>query len=163
MKNIILLLFLFFGCLVARSQATATFTASATIIEPIGISTTSNMSFAHLEAGSGGSVILSPEDQRFTTGDVHLAAGGEVSAAAFEVTGQQGFSFSISLPEQDFILSNGSDQLILKNFTSNLQEKGFLPGGVAQVKVGATLEVKGRQLPGNYTSQAPMAVTVNYN
>jgi hypothetical protein len=163
MKNFLILFFILSGVSLVNAQATATFTASATIIEPIGITTTSNMHFASLDAGSGGSVILSPEDQRLATGGVDLAAGGKVSAAAFQITGQQGFSYSLSLPQGEFLLSSGKDEMVLKDFTSSLKENGSLTGGVAEVKIGASLNVKPNQTPGNYSSLTPMPVTVHYN
>ncbi len=147
----------------AQSSASASFTASATIIQPIGITTTSNMNFANLDAKSGGAVILTPDNTRLSTGDVALADNSNVSAAAFEVTGEEGFAFSISLPESEYVLTNGTESMIIKDFTSSLAEGGNLSGGSKTVRVGATLKVNPNQTPGVYNSPAPMNVTVNYN
>lgn len=57
----------------AQASATASFTASATIIQPIGITTTANMNFAHIDAQEGGAVILTPQNTRFTTGEITTA------------------------------------------------------------------------------------------
>ncbi len=147
----------------AQTSASASFTASATIIQPIGITTTSNMNFANLDAKSGGAVILTPDNTRFSTGDVALANNSNVSAAAFEVTGEAGFAFSISLPENEYVLSNGTENMIIKDFTSSLAEGGTLAGGSKTVRVGATLKVNPNQTPGVYNSPNPLSVTVNYN
>ncbi len=147
----------------SQTQATASFTASATIIQPIGITTTANMNFASLDAKSGGAVILSPDNNRIGTGGIELADGTEVSAAAFKVTGEQNFAFSISLPENDFVLTNGSENMIIKDFTSSLDGTGDFSNGQSDVRVGATLEVNPQQNPGVYTTPSPMNVTVNYN
>lgn len=146
-----------------QTSATASFTASVTIIQPIGITTTSNMNFANLDAQSGGVVILTPDNTRISTGGVELADDSTVSAAAFEVTGEEGFAFSITLPENDYILTNGSESMIIKDFTSSLAEGGSISGGSRTVRVGATLDVNPNQTPGIYNSPAPMNVTVNYN
>ena len=151
------------GMSYAQTSATASFTASATIIQPIGITTTSNMNFANLDAKSGGAVILTPENTRISTGGVALAENASVSAASFEVTGEEGFAFSISLPKDEFILANGSESMIIKDFTSSLAEGGSLTGGSKIVRVGATLKVNPNQTPGVYNSRSPMNVTVNYN
>ena len=147
----------------AQSQATASFTASVTIIEPIGITTTSNMNFANVDAKTGGAVILTPESNRITSGGVELKEATGVSAASFEITGEQGFSFSLSLPESEYILTNGSEDIIIKDFTSSLASSGNLGSAAKIVRVGATLDVNPNQAPGIYTSAGPMNVTVNYN
>ncbi len=163
-KTILLLLVVginYFGY--SQTQATASFTASATIIQPIGITTTANMNFANLDAKSGGTVILTPESTRTSTGGVSLSDNTAISAAAFEVTGEDGFSFSITLPQNEYKLSNGSENMIIKDFTSSLADGGYVSGGSRIIKVGATLNVNPNQTPGVYNSQNPMNVTVNYN
>lgn len=146
-----------------QAQATASFTASVTIIEPIGITTTSNMNFANVDAKSGGAVILTPENTRTSLGGVELKEADGVSAATFEITGEQGFSLALSLPKSDYILSNGEENIIIKDFTSNFANSGNLESGVKVVSVGATLNINPNQAPGIYTSAHPMNVTVNYN
>ena len=165
MKQVIFIL-IFFACALSvkgQTSATASFTASVTIIQPIGITTTSNLNFANLDAQSGGVVILTPDNTRISTGGVELADDSMVSAAAFEVTGEEGFAFSITLPENDYVLTNGSESMIIKDFTSSLAEGGSISGGSRTVRVGATLNVNPNQTPGVYNSPAPMNVTVNYN
>lgn len=158
-----IILFSLAGKSFGQTSATASFTASATIIQPIGVTTTSNMNFANLDAGSGGAVILTPENTRITSGNVVLADGATVSAASFEVTGEEGFAFSISLPENDYLLSNGNENMIIQDFTSNLGEGASLAGGSKIVRVGATLNINPNQPPGVYYSDTSMNVTVNYN
>ena len=165
MKKLFLLsCFAFFTCTTAAlSQATASFTASVTIIQPIGITTTSNMNFASVDAKSGGEVILTPDNTRISSGGVVLEEDRGSSAASFQITGEPGFAFSISLPKNEYVLTNGNESIIIKDFTSSLAEGGFLAGGSAMVRVGATLKINANQTPGMYNSQGPMNVTVNYN
>ena len=151
------------GTCFCQTSATASFTASATIIQPIGVTTTSNMNFAGIDAKSGGTITLTPENTRITSGNVVLANGAMVSAAAFEVTGEPGFAFSISLPQEDYVLSNGNENMIIKEFTSSFTGGGNLTGGSKVVRVGATLNVNPNQTPGVYNSTRPMNITVDYN
>ncbi|HSM63398.1 MAG TPA: hypothetical protein VK833_05620, partial [Gillisia sp.] len=51
----------------AQSSATANFTASATIIQPITITTTADMNFANIDASSGGRIILTTENTRISS------------------------------------------------------------------------------------------------
>lgn len=165
MKKLLLLsVFAFFTCTtIALAQATANFTASVTIIQPIGITTTANLNFASVDAKSGGEVILTPDNTRISTGGVVLKEAGGLSAASFEITGEPGFAFSITVPESEYVLTNGSESIIIKDFTSSLAEGGSLAGGSATINVGATLKINPNQTPGLYNSQGPMNVTVNYN
>lgn len=160
---LISILLLFYGSIsYSQTQATATFTASVTIIEPIGITTTSDMNFASLDAKSGGSVILTPENDRIITGGLELADGSMVSAASFKVTGENGYSFSLSLPQGEYLLSDGSENIVIRDFTSNFTESDLSPS-TPEIKVGATLDIKAGQQPGNYKTLTAIPVTVNYN
>lgn len=148
--------------LFSQASATANFTASATIIQPIGITTTNDMQFANIDARNGGAVILTPENTRITNGDIELAEGGTVSAATFEVTGQTGFAFGISLPKGSHRLSSGSETMILQDFTTNY-DGSSIAGDGKTIKVGASLIVNPNQQPGNYKTNGDLQVTVNYN
>ena len=146
----------------SQASATANFTASATIIQPIGINTTSHMNFANIDAKNGGSIILTPENIRITNGDLELAKGGNVSAATFEVTGQTGFAFAISLPKGSHRLTNGSESMLIQDFTTNY-DGSSLSGDSKTIKVGASLIVNPNQQPGDYKTNGDLQVTVNYN
>ena len=148
--------------LFSQASATANFTASATIIQPIGITTTNNMQFANIDARNGGAVILTPDNTRITNGDIELAEGGTVSAASFEVTGQTGFAFGISLPHGSHRLSSGSESMLLQDFTTNY-DGSSIAGDGKTIKVGASLIVNPNQQPGNYKTNGDLQVTVNYN
>lgn len=148
--------------LFSQASASANFSASATIIQPIGINTTSHMQFANIDAKNGGSVTLTPENTRITNGDLELAEGGTVSAATFEVTGQNGFAFAISLPKGSHRLSNGSESMLLQDFTTNY-DGSSLSGESKTIKIGASLIVNPNQKPGAYKTNGDIQVTVNYN
>jgi len=145
------------------AQASASFTASVTIIQPIGITNTANMNFANLDAKSGGAVVLGPDSTRISQGRVELTGANTVSAATFEVTGQAGYTYSITLPNSDYVLSNGTDDIIIRDFTSSLKDEGALALGSQTLNVGASLDINPNQTPGNYTSPSGFNITVNYN
>lgn len=163
MQLILTFLFIAFNLVACHAQATASFTASATIIQPIGIKTMANLDFAEIDARSGGEIILTADENRLVKGTSALAIGSPVTAAAFEVTGQQGFAYSISLPGDSFNLTNGTESMVIKDFTSSQGKAANLTGGSSLFKVGATLVVNSQQSPGMYSSTTPINVTVNYN
>ncbi|HET8854487.1 MAG TPA: DUF4402 domain-containing protein [Salinimicrobium sp.] len=165
MKRLIfslIVLALYTGTLRGQSQASANFTASVTIIEPIGITTTANMNFARIDARSGGIVTLTPENTRVSTGGVQLEGGGMVSAATFKITGQKGYAYAVSLPQEAYTLSSGENEIIIENFQSNLSS-GTLKEEPQIIRVGASLRINPNQTPGFYTSRQSFQVTVNYN
>tara|TARA_R100000935_G_C2830171_1_gene164586 strand:+ start:713 stop:1159 length:447 start_codon:yes stop_codon:yes gene_type:complete len=147
----------------AFAQATATFNASVTIIQPIGITTTSDLKFANVDAKNGGDVTLSPNSIRSTSGEVELSDGGIVSAASFEITGESGYTYALTLPSDNYILSNGSETMEINNFTTDYNSDNVLASGSQTINVGATLKVNPNQTPGTYVNQGGFNVTVNYN
>ena len=161
--QLLIMVLLFSAKALGQTQATATFTASVTIIEPIGITNTSDMNFAAVDAKNGGTVILTPENGRLASGGVELADGTNVSAASFRVTGEQGFTYAITLPEGEYVLTNGSQKIILKDFTSDLDGSGDLASGISEFRVGASIEMEPGQTPGTYNTVGALPVTVHYN
>ena len=138
----------------AFSQATAS--ASATIINPIAIAKTVDMDFGNVAVdATPGTVILDPAGTRTPGGGCTLPAiTGTVTAATFNVTGEAGYTYAITLPAGVT--------------TSSPTPTGTLTGGAETLTVGATLHVAGSQTPDTYSSSNPggsgdFTVTVNYN
>lgn len=147
------------------AQATATATAAATIVTPISISNTADMNFGNVATdGSVGTVVLTPQSTRTSTGGVTLpTTAGTVTAAAFTVTGSGSYTYSITLPNSVTITSGG-DTMIVDTFTSTPSAAdGQLSSGTQDITVGATLNLVASQGAGTYLSATPFAVTVNYN
>jgi len=147
-------------------QATATATAAATIVAPIGITKVTDMNFGNVATnGQVGTVVLSPESGRTSTGGVTLPAdNGTVTAASFEVEGSSLYTYAITLPAS-VTISDGGNSMIVNTFTSNPSSTGVLDAtsGTQIVNVGATLNLAAGQAAGEYISDVPFAVTVNYN
>lgn len=148
------------------AQATASATASATVITPIAIAKTVDMNFGNVavQAGTGGTVVLTPAGVRTVTGGVTLpSVTGTVTAASFTVTGSGTSTYSITLPGAATTLSSGINTMTCNTFTSTPTPTGALTGGTQTLTVGATLNVAAAQAPGTYLSGTPFDVTVNYN
>ncbi|MGM1054434.1 MAG: DUF4402 domain-containing protein [Bacteroidota bacterium] len=167
MKNLIVLFGIFvlnaFSGVQAQTSATANFTASATIIQPITITTTSDMNFANIDAKDGGQIILTPESTRTGSGGIVLAGAENLSAATFIISGQSGYTYDISLPDDTYTLTNGIESMVINNFTSSSGNGNLIADESQIIRVGATLNVNPNQTPGFYSTPAPLNVTVNYN
>lgn len=170
MKRLLLLAIVILGITVSSfAQETASATSSATIVTPIAITKSGDMNFGNVSVQSttGGTVILAPAGTRTTggAGGVTLpAVTGTVTAAKFDITGANNYSYSITLPSTALTVSSGSNTMTVTSFTSNPSPTGTLDAsGKQTVNVGATLNVAAAQAAGNYTSATPFNVTVNYN
>ncbi len=151
------------------AQATATASASATIITPISITKTVDMRFGNVAVSAtiAGTTVLAPAGTRTTggAGGVTLpATTGTVSAASFTVSGQGSYTYAITLPTTATITDASSHTMTVNAFTSSPSATGLLSaGGTQTLTVGATLNVAAAQAAGTYTNATGVPVTVNYN
>jgi hypothetical protein len=171
MKNIksFIIIILFAGSTGAVAQDSATASSSATIVAPIGIAKSVDMNFGNVATnGTGGTVVLATDGSRTLTQGVTLPANTgtlAVTAAAFNVTGEADFTYTIALPNSAITLTEdgGTHVMTVGTFVSDPLTTGALTSGAQTVSVGATLTVAGLQAAGNYTNTTDLTVTVNYN
>ena len=151
------------------AQASATASASATIITPISIAKTVDMNFGNIavSASTSGTVVLATSGSRTTAGagGVTLpSTTGTVAAAEFTVSGEASYTYAITLPANATLTDGGSHTMAVSSFTSNPSSTGTLSSGGSQtLTVGATLTVSAGQAAGSYTNATAVPVTVNYN
>lgn len=169
MKNIPNKLFLAvamigFSITASAQDATASVATSANVITPIAITGDIALSFGDIVAtATGGTVTVSTAGVRSSSdADLIVATAGTVAAASFTVTGQEDFTYAITLPAA-FDVTSGTDTMGVASFISAPDATGTLTLGTETVTVGATLTVGATQAAGAYTSAADLAITVQYN
>lgn len=166
-KYTLILVFLFLGfSSIVNAQVRANATASATIVTPIKIVKNSDLNFGNFTTNGGaGAVVLAAGNvaSRTSSSNVSMpAVTGNVTAAVFAVSGEVGFAYSITLPANDHIISNGTDKMVVNEFTSSALHT--LSAGEELIYLGATVHVDANQEIGNYSSLgAGFEVAVNYN
>ena len=167
MKKLLVLAFMLFAFTAGTfAQATASATGTAVIVAPIGISNDVDMSFGNIAVAGAGTVVLDPAGTRTTTGSITLPAiTGTVTDAQFTVTGNDTYTFAITLPSTDYTITRvaGTETMNINTFTSNPSGTGTLTGGTATLNVGATLNVAACQVSGTYNNATVFDITVNYN
>jgi hypothetical protein len=167
MKRLISFAIIFAGITTAAlAQVSATATATATIVGPIGITNTANMNFGNVAVSNvAGTVVMTPAAVRSVTGGCTLpAVTGTVAAGAFNVTGAAAYTYAITLPAAATTITSGGNTMTVNTWTSNPSGTGTLSAGGSQaLTVGATLNVGASQAAGTYVSGTPFTVTVNYN
>jgi hypothetical protein len=155
---------------VAQSTATDFAVTNATVIAPITITKTIDMSFGNLVSTvAGGDVNLPTSGAR--TGDVDILLGsdnGTVTAASFDITGEANYSYGITLPPT-FDVSDSqttANTMAVGTFVSLPAATGsgtLSATGAQTLLVGATISLGATQVAGDYTNTTDMTVTVFYN
>ena len=145
----------------AQSTSSAA-TASATLLVPISIAKTTDMSFGTIaSSATAGTVVLDYSNGTTVTGGVHKFTG-TTTTAQFTVTGDSNKTFSISYPETLTLTGSVSGTLSVA-VTSDLGATGTLVSGSKVINVGGTLTVPANTVAGTYSNTQDLKVTVNYN
>ena len=137
--------------------------ATGTVIAPLQITKTADLVFGSFAPGAtGGTVTISTAGVRGQSGDVVLA-GTAAAAAKFDVTGEGGMNYSITLTPAPLTRSGGTETMA---FTAESDiTSGTLTGtggaGAQSFFVGGVLTVAAGQVPGNYVGS--VKATVAYN
>ena len=151
----------------AAFSANTNASSTGTVIAPIAIIKAADLAFGSFIAVTGGSVTVSPNGARSVTGAV-VAAGGTPAAAKFDVTGEAGATYTISVVGDTNLTSGANNMaftvisdLTASASTSGTVATGTLTAGAQSIFVGGTLTVASAQAAGTYTGN--IVATVEYN
>jgi len=155
-KITFILLGLISGAAFAQEEATETAQASADIVSPITIEGQGDLNFGKVANNTAGTVVVG------TDSDISVSTLSQIgdttpSAATFDVTAANGFSYSITLPES-VNLNNGSEDITVDAFNHDAEGNTTGTGAVQTIGVGATLNVASGQATGNYTGNFNVSV-----
>lgn len=165
MKKITFILFaLISGSVFAQSSAEASGTADvfAEIVTPIEIDNGTALNFGSIVAAEGGKVRVNTEGTRtFSNNNMEVISAEAITAASFDVTAANNYSYNISIPS---IVLTGSGSDMAVTFTQDLggETDGTATGSgaVQTLKVGGLLTVASGQTAGTYEGE--VTVTVAY-
>lgn len=151
----------------AAFAANTSATSTGTVVTPIAITKAADLAFGSFAAVTGGSVTVSTSGVR-TVGGAVLGLSGTPAAAKFDVTGEAGATYSISVVADPTLIS-GADSMAFAvatdltgaNTTTGTVTSGALTGGAQSIFVGGTLTVASAQASGTYTGN--IVATVEYN
>ena len=143
--------------------------AYAVIITPTVLLTAQNvLHFGTVMPGlQGGTVILTTDGGRTSTGGVYLIDSGDNYTtplnAIFRVVGKQGTLFNITLPETTTITGDGTDvgTMIVNTYTTSIGNPGTIAASGTEFSVGATLNVDNIANQPNGTYHGTFDVVVN--
>jgi spore coat protein U-like protein len=148
--------------------ASTTATSTSTVVAPIAIAKAADLAFGSFAASAAaGTVTVSPNGARSFTGGV-AAAGGTPTAAKFNVTGEAGLTYTITLGDTAQLTSGANtiaftsiSDVTASAITTGNVASGTLTGGAQSIYVGGVLAVGAAQVAGTYTGS--VTATVDYN
>ena len=151
----------------AAFGANTSATSTGTVITPIAIAKAADLAFGSFAAVTGGTVTVSTSGARTVSGAV-LAMSGTPAAAKFDVSGESGATYSISVVADPTLVSGPNSMAFAvasdlsgANTTTGTVATGTLTGGVQSIFVGGTLTVASAQAAGTYSGN--IVATVEYN
>lgn len=143
-------------------SASVSVNVSAMIIAPIVLVKTADLAFGTFTpTATAGTVTLNP-DGTGTGSNVILSSTAEGNAASFNLNGNAGSSFTVSLPSSATLIGPGTSIMHMNSFITNLAGPNvFGIGGVTTLKIGGMLTVGANQAFGPYYGN--FNLLVNYN
>ena len=148
----------------ALVTASGSISATATVVQPLTISSTSTLNFGSFVAGtSAGTVTISANPYTRTSDNVRLVASNPGSVSTVVVTGVENTGFTVIFPQTvSLSTSAGGASMTLNTFTSSLLNNGGMVGtnGSQSFQVGARLNVGASETSGVYSGSVP--ITINY-
>lgn len=133
--------------------------ASALFAAPTAVTRTQDLSFGRIVGGSGysGSVSIDTSGARSFTGSIAVL-GTTFSSARFNITGNPGKSYALTLPAE-ITISSGPSQMAVTAITPSIPLTGVIPAnGTLPFAVGGTLTVNGVQPNSTYSGNFTVSV-----
>lgn len=156
-------LFLVVWCQHDVRAATTTATVEVNIVSTINLVAQNGIVFGDISVSSSrGTVTVSTDGSRTTSGGVTVNRNTSGTPALYEVSGDPSAYFSITLPDSVVLTSDAGNSMTVKNFSSVPEKNGQLDSsGRKNVNIGATLGVGAFQPFGKY--KGTMSTTIEYN
>jgi hypothetical protein len=152
-----------FSLATPAGAATATAQVNASVIKPLGLTSTRDMTFGSLLLGTGTwtneSVTIDQNGALTCPSDV--ACSGTPTSALFKVSGSNNMSVTISAPDVTMVNAANSSQTIVMhpNAPASVAVNNSGPNG-ATFGVGGSMTLSSTTPDGNYSGT--LTVTVNY-
>jgi hypothetical protein len=143
--------------------ATATAQVNASVIKPLGLTSTRDMAFGSLLLGTGtwSNETVSITQTGTLTCPTDVTCSGTVTSALFKVSGSNNMTVSISAPDVTMVNAANSSQTIVMhpNAPASVAVNNSGPNG-ATFGVGGSMTLSSTTPDGDYSGT--LTVTVNY-
>lgn len=156
----LILIFIHFNIL---GQATASFKASATIVNPENFTPPGALKISRINSSNSKVIPTITGRVRINSEDLELGQIAFSNLASFRLEGESLRSLRINLPNGELMLSNGNAQLKIKDFSSNRSIHEGFKKNQDILKLEAAVLVQNEQEPGLYTSPDQVEIIVDYD
>lgn len=164
---IIFLLVIGSNNLFAQQEASATVGASAGVSTPIVVTKSVDMVFGpmSISMSTGGTIVLSPDGRRKSSGGVTIPTGpSDPSGASFTVASMGGYAYYVTLPTAVLTDKDCAPGIMnISDFTTSVPINTILNYGTQTISVGATLTVSKAEVIEEQEAVIPFNVTIIYN
>ncbi|WP_157893279.1 DUF4402 domain-containing protein [Salegentibacter sediminis] len=161
--KLIATLILFFIPLNFLGQASASFKASVTIVNPDSYTPPESIKISRVNSANSKVKRSTTRGVRINSADLEMGQAAFSNLASFQLEGESIRNLRINLPNEELILSNGTAQLKIKEFYSNRSIQEGLNKNQDILVLGAVILVKNEQEPGLYTSPGSVEIIVDYD
>jgi len=146
---------------IALAALTAVLSTTNASAKPAQIKILKSMEFGTIAADATlpGYVTIDPVTKTKTVGGGVYDFGGGDRPMHFDIRGDKGMPYTITLPSS-VTLTSGASSMTLGNFTTDVPLVGVFVSGMYHVNLGGTLQVAANQAPGTYSGL--IDITVNY-
>lgn len=157
---VLILLFMHLNIL---GQATASFTASATIVNPDNYTPAEAIKISRINSANSKVKRSTARGVRITSSDLESGQAVFINLASFQLEGGPISNLRINLPNEELILSNGNAQMKIRDLFSNLSIQEGLNENQDILELGAAILMQNKQKPGLYTNNELIEIIVDYD
>jgi len=148
----------------AQASSSATASGNATILAPLTANKTSDLAFGTIIRPNSGTATVTIDNAGTRTVTGGASVGGSPTAASFQIIGEGGSAYSVSVPSS-FDMTAGTSTLTVAT-TNSSGGGGTLSGSVGSVStasfgVGGSINVSTATVAGAYTGN--LTITAAYN
>lgn len=147
---------------VSGFTASAVSTINVSVTRSLSIANMSSLDFGSISVSStAGTVVISADGMRFSTGGVTISPSGVYTPASFYIEGKPNTNFSINLPNFVQLRDEYGNTITVNNFKSSVESGILNSSGILEFKVGGQINLDPNQNTGEYSGT--MIVELNYS
>jgi len=140
-------------CITNNAHAeSAVATVNVTVVRFMSIVNISSLDFGVVSVGStAGSVVISNDGLRFSTGGVDISPSDPASPAKFIAAGSPNSSYFVYLPQSVQLVDQNGNTILLNQLQASSLSGQLDANGNLDLSVGGQINLDANQSPGNYS------------
>lgn len=141
---------------------TAVGTVNVEVVRFLTLVNTNGLEFGKVSvSGAAGTVVITPDGNRYATGGAAVDPADHFSPASFVIQGRPNESFVVQLPDSIDIFDQNGNKIIIEDFSSNSEQGNLGGSGDAEIMIGGKLNLDPNQPSGSYNGT--LVIDVHYS